>query len=154
MASSKKEIQSKDGSWKLVVEASSVSLFVYNALIASARVYKKSQLSFWDRLFGRSASWSAFSADTISASGSLTSKLAPGIRGPVPGSPDNRTNSSVAECKAWWVFIGIKIKLSPTFEPTGVQPSADFAPTADGIIANGNARVGTETISITAVILS
>jgi hypothetical protein len=104
----KTEAISPDGSWKVVVEAWSTSLLVYSAVGVTTSVYARGAQSWWEKLWGISASWSPTSATSISAAGSMASSQFPGASAPLPGSPNNRSNDSVADCRAWAVGGSVK----------------------------------------------
>lgn len=147
-----REALSANGSWKLVVEAWSVNMWVYRAMGATSRVFETAPRSFWDWLFGRSTGWRSIKAEFVSASGVLTTSVIPGATGAIPGSPNNRTNDSEADCRAWTVFVGVSIPLTPTFEPSGApRPGGNTRALADGVIAGGSASLRGETLSLSGV---
>jgi hypothetical protein len=110
---------SPDGSWKVVVEAWSTGVIVYSAVGVTTRVYVRGLTSIWDRLRGVPIGWVPATADSVSASGTMSSSQAPTISAPIPGSPNNRHNDSVADCRAWAVAGGIKVNIDANFAPTG-----------------------------------
>ena len=102
-----------------------------------------------DRLWGTPVGWVSSRADFVNAAGSLLSSRMLGASMSVPGSPDNRQNDSVADCRAWAIGAGIKIKLSPDFEPTGVGPTrpSDLL-LADTVSGSGSATRNGETLGV------
>jgi hypothetical protein len=119
----KTEAISPDGSWKVVVEAWSTSLLVYSAVGVTTSVYARGAQSWWEKLWGISPNWSPTSADSISAAGSMASSQFPGASAPLPGSPNNRSNDSVADCRAWAVGASVKVN----FGSDGVSLSGGSA---------------------------
>jgi hypothetical protein len=118
------EAISADGSWKVVVEAWSTSVFFfYSAVGITTRVYVRGNASWWDRLWGNSVVWSPTSADSVSASGLMASSQFPLASAPLPGSPNNQRNDSKADCRAW--ALGASVKF--TFGSGGISPSGGKA---------------------------
>lgn len=147
------EVVSADGSWKIVVEAWSTSLIVYSAMGITTRVYVRGFNSWWDQLWGTPIGWVSSRADFVNAAGSVLSSRMPGASMSLPGSPDNRQNDSVADCRVWAIGGGITIKLSADFQPTGVEPARSSAdPLADRVSGSGRATRNGETLSVGSII--
>jgi hypothetical protein len=148
-----REVVSSDGSWKLVVEAWSINVLIYRALGGTSRVYSKGSRSIWDRLRGAPAGWTSTTADSIGVGAALTVRAFPGVTSVVPGSPDNRVHDSVADCRAWAAFVGIKVRVSPTFDPTTTpSPTIDTrSAIADGVIVSGSATKSGQSLSVSSL---
>jgi hypothetical protein len=129
---------SEDGSWKIVVEAWSVSAVVYSAAGVTTHVYARGSPSWWQRLWGTPAGWDAAKADSVSASGLMASEgpsRLPLASAPLPGSPNNRRNDSEADCRAWTIGGAL------TFDP-GRGPLPDGGASASSLSIVNTVRGG------------
>ncbi len=142
----KREVLSKDSTWKIVVEAWPVNLFFYKAMGISTNVYERNS-GFWAWL----GAWKFVKASLLSVSGAMSYRLAPGFSAPLPGSPLFLSNFSKAECSIWVFGIGVKIKIDLIFNPS--DPSTGGAPSliADGLSGSGSATRKGETLATSTV---
>lgn len=130
------EAVSPDGSWKVVVEAWSMSLIVYSAMGVTTRVYMRGSPSWWDRLWGMPAGWVPANADSVTASGRLSARSLSPSSMPIPGSPNTRRNDSAADCRAWAVGAGISVDV----QGGDVQPArGPISHLADTVTGSGSA---------------
>jgi hypothetical protein len=130
---------SRDGSWKIEVEAFRINLFVYNAIGVTTRVYARS-----------GNSWRAQKVDGVVAEGSMGTSRLPGVLARLPNSPNVRRNDSEADTRAWSVGIGVTwVFDAPTGGfPPNPGPGGGPAMLVDRVTGSGSATWRGETLRV------
>lgn len=128
---------SRDGSWKIEVEAFRINLFVYNALGVTTRVFAKS-----------GSGWRALKAEVVEANGVLGTSRLPGAVGRIPNSPNVRRSDSQADCRAWSVGIGVTFVYDAPVGGFPPNPSPGGGPSmvSDRVTGSGSATWRGETL--------
>lgn len=131
---------SRDGSWKVEVEAFKINLFVYNAIGVTTRVYARSG----------NGSWRAQKVDAVEALGTMGTSRLPGVMVPLPTSPNARRADDSADTRAWSVGIGITHVFDAPWVgfPPNPGPSGGPSMLVDRVTGTGSATWRGETLRV------
>ena len=131
---------SRDGSWKIEVEAFKIGLFFYNAIGVTTRVYSRAGNSRWQ----------AQKVDMVEADGSMGTSRLPGVMARLPNSPNVRRNDGTADTRAWSVGLGVTYVFDAPSGgfPPNPGPSGGPSMLVDRVIGSGSATWRGETLRV------
>lgn len=137
---SKQVAVSRDGSWKIEVEAFRINLFVYNAVGVTTRVFSRSS----------NGSWRAQKVDMVEANGVMGTSRLPGVMVRLPNSPNFRRDDDTADTRAWSVGIGVTYVFDAPAGGFPPNPSPGGGPSmlVDRVSGSGSATWRGETLRV------